>query len=108
MVKRSILICDIIRDIMNKQKLGKLKRRLNQLRGRRGNIRSRELVKLAQALGRKRSKRGDEPTYVSVRLPYSLPISIPDHPKGMNPYVAGNILDALEKDILELEEMLSD
>lgn len=92
---------------MNKNKIRKLKERLKRLRSGAGGIRSRDLVKFAQALGRERIKRGGEPTYVSALLPYSRPISIPGHPT-VNKFTAGNILDALEQDILALEEKLSD
>ena len=72
------------------------------------NLRNQELVSLAEALGRTRSKRGNEPTYISRLLPQSKPISIPNHPGSLNKRTADNILDALEQDIFNLEEMLGD
>lgn len=93
---------------MDKKKLNKLKRRLEDMRGRVSNLTAQELVSLAKALGRTRSKRGKEPTYISELLPQSKPISIPYHPGSLNKFTAGNILDALEHDIFSLEEKLGD
>lgn len=42
------------------------------------NIKSQDLIRLAEALGREKSKRGKEPTYVSLLLPDNKPISIPN------------------------------
>jgi hypothetical protein len=91
---------------MDEVKLKRLKRKLEGMRQRVANLRSRELIGLAEALGRTRSNRGKEPTYVSSLLPNSKPISIPDHPGSLNKYTAGNILDSLEQDIFNLEELL--
>lgn len=93
---------------MDTRKLRRLKKSLSHLRGRVANIRSDELVKFAQALGRERSKRGKEPTYVSKLLPHSRPISIPNHPGSLAKFTAGNILDAFEQDILAIEESLAE
>jgi len=98
---------DIIRDIRTRKRLQRLKRLLAELRHRSGNIRSRELVSLARALGRVLYDRGKEPTYVSTLLPNSRPISIPNHPGALNRFTAGNILDQLEQDIFSLEDMLT-
>ncbi len=93
---------------MNKEKVRKLKKRLKRLRGRVANIRSQELISFAEALGRERTARGKEPTFVSRVLPYSRPISIPDHPGSLKKFTAGNILDAFEQDIIALENMSDD
>jgi hypothetical protein len=93
---------------MNRKKLRKLKRRLTALRRRVGNIRSRELVGLAQSLGRKRDPRGKEPTYVSEWLRDAKPISIPNHPGSLSRFVAGNILDQFEQDLFQFEEMIDE
>jgi hypothetical protein len=89
---------------MDKKKLERLERKIENMRLRLANIRASELISLAEALGRVKSKRGKEPVYVSELLPESTPISIPNHPGSLNRYTAGNILDALEKDIFSLEE----
>jgi hypothetical protein len=79
------------------------------LRQRPANIRSLELQSLARALGRVRdTSRGKEPTFVSLLLPASRPLSIPDHPGSLKRFTAGNILDVLEQDIFALEDMLTD
>ncbi len=89
---------------MDNQKLRKLKRKLQQLRDRQASLTSRELENFARQLGRERhKKRGKEPTYVSMLLPNSRPISIPG-PGHLTKYTAGNVLDALERDIYALEE----
>ena len=90
---------------MNRTKLNRIKKKIDAMRLRPGNIRAQELENLAAALGRERSKRGKEPTYISTLLPNSKPISIPNHPGALNKFVAGNILDSLEQDIFNLEEM---
>jgi hypothetical protein len=94
---------------MTRKKLQRLKRRLAMLRQRPANIRSLELQSLARALGRVRdTSRGKEPTFVSLLLPASRPLSIPDHPGSLKRFTAGNILDVLEQDIFALEDMLTD
>ncbi len=92
---------------MTKSKLRRLKQQLERLRARPANIRSAELKTFARQLGRTlRPQQTGEPPYVSQLLPYSRPISIPDHPGSMNRYTAGNILDSFEADIFALEEQL--
>lgn len=99
-------ISDIAYDIMNKSKLNKLKKQLARLRNGSASIKSTELKRFAKQLGRVRDSRGKEPTYVSELLPYSRPISIPDHPGTLKRFTAENILDAFEQDIYALEEEL--
>jgi hypothetical protein len=91
---------------MDKVKLNRLKRRIAKMRLHPANIKSQDLIRLAEALGREKSKRGKEPTYVSLLLPDNKPISIPNHPGSLNKYTVGNILDALELDIFTLEDIL--
>ena len=103
---RFICYFAIIRNIMDKQKLSRLRKRIQALRSRLGNIRSRELISLATALGRKRNNRGKEPTFISELLPHSRPITITEHPRALKKGTAGSILDRLEEDIDLLEEQL--
>jgi hypothetical protein len=91
---------------MNKRKLRQLRRRIEALRTRLGNIESRELESLAKALGRKLAPRGDHPTYISELLPRSPPLSIPHHSTTLKRGTAANILDRLQDDIDELENLL--
>lgn len=91
---------------MTRRKLSHLRNRLEALRAHAGNIQSRELEALAKALGRKKAKRGKEPTYVSSLLPQSPPLSIPHHSTPLKIGTARNIVDQLEKDIDDLEELL--
>jgi len=65
---------------MDKKKLGKIRKKTAALRLRSNNIRSIDLIKIAKSLGRKIANRGHEPNYISVFLPRSRPISIPNHP----------------------------
>ncbi len=89
---------------MNPSKLRRLRRKLEQLRRQsKGGIPSVKLEHFAKALGRTRHKRGSEPTWVSPLLG-SRPISIPHHSRQVKPFTAVNILDALELDIITLEE----
>ena len=93
---------------MNRRKLSRLRKLIQTLRGRLGNIKSRELESLARALGRKLDNRGKEPTFISELLPQARPLSIPHHPNALKKGTAGNILDQLEKDIDDLEELRLD
>jgi hypothetical protein len=63
---------------MDKVKLNRLKRRIAKMRLHPANIKSQDLIRLSGALGREKSKRGKEPTYVSLLLPDNKPISIPN------------------------------
>jgi hypothetical protein len=65
-------------------------------------------VSLARALGRELSNRGKEPTYVSLVLSSTRPISIPNHSGVLKVGTANNILDQLEQDIFALEEIKSE
>jgi hypothetical protein len=83
----------------------KLRRHLNRLRNKAGSgLASAELERLAEALGRVRSKRGSEPTWVSELFPDLRPISIPHHSKPLARYTAMSILDSLELDLERIEE----
>ena len=93
---------------MNRRKLRQLRKRLDALRTRLGNIASWELESLAKALGRKLAPRGKEPTFISAVLPQSRPLSIPHHSTTLKKGTASNIVDQLEKDIDDLEESLPD
>ena len=93
---------------MDRKKLRALRRQLQALRTRSGNITSRELERLAKALGRTLSNRGKEPTYVSNLLQHRAPLSIPHHSTTLKRGTANNILDQLEQDLDELEESPSD
>ena len=93
---------------MDKRKLSRLRKRIQDLRARLGNIKSRELESLARALGRKRDDRGKEPTFISELLPQSRPLSIPHYAKTLKRGTAGNILDQLEKDLDAFEEQQPD
>jgi hypothetical protein len=105
---RILLPDNIIDDIMNKKKIRKLRKRLETLRIRPGNIKARELIKLAQQLGRVPIARGKHPTYVSEPFPRSNPISIPNHPGAMKSVIAKNILDQLEQDVFAFEAKLEE
>ncbi len=91
---------------MNKKKLDKIERKLEILRSRQANIRDRELVSLAKSLGRLRSPRGKEPTYINEFFQHLRPLSIPSHPRALNRFTAGSIIDQLELDILAWDEFL--
>jgi len=97
---------DTAGDTVDKKKLEKIKKKIAALRLRSNNIRSIELIKLAKSLGRKIVNRGHEPNYISVFLPRSRPISIPNHHGAMARFTAENILDQLEQDIFDIEESI--
>lgn len=102
------LCIDIIFDSMNRAKLEKLRKRVEELRNQ-GGIGSAELESLARALGRVPFKRGKEPTWVNRTFTDLRPLSIPRHgSKDVNKFTANKILDELELDIEKFEEFLED
>jgi len=90
---------------MSLAKIRRLRSRIEALR-RRGGIKAAELEALAEKLGRRRAKRGSEPTWVSDVFPDLRPVSIPNHPGDLNRYTAKSILDGLEADLDRHEELL--
>ena len=92
---------------MDRNKTNHLKKKLQRLRDKVANLKRDDLLNFADALGRVKSKRGKEGTYISTLLPYSRPISIPKH-RTFNKFTAGNILDAFEQDLFALEDMIDD
>jgi hypothetical protein len=98
----------IIFDSMNRKKLDKLRKRVEELR-KKGGIGGAELESLARALGRVPFKRGKEPTWVNEIFPDLRPLSIPRHgSKDLNKITANKILDELELDIDKFEENLEE
>lgn len=91
--------------IIDHKKLDELQGEIDAWRAAIHNIRPNDLVSLAKKLGRKKSKKGDHPTYESYLLPTRNPISIPGHPK-IKSGTARNILDDFEADIHALREIL--
>jgi hypothetical protein len=90
---------------MNREKLEKLRRRVDELR-QRGGIGSSELESLARALGRVPCKRGKHQTWVNQIFPNLRPLSIPRHgSKDLNKYTASDI-DQLEIDLDMHEEVM--
>jgi hypothetical protein len=97
---------DIVFDIMDREKLDKLRKRVEELR-KKGGIGYSELESLARALGRVSSKRGKHQTWVNQIYPELRPLSIPHHgSKDLNRITANNILDQLEFDIEKFEELI--
>jgi hypothetical protein len=83
---------------MNVRKLDKIQRTIESYRAR-GGIKSSELEDLAKELGRVRSKRGSEPTFISQPFPDLSPLSIPHHGKDLNKFTAKAIIDQLQCDL---------
>jgi hypothetical protein len=93
---------------MNRQKLDKLRKRIEELR-QKGGIGSSELESLARGLGRVPFKRGKEPTWINKTFPDLRPLSIPRHgSKDLNRITANIILDQLEQDIEKFEECIGE
>lgn len=93
---------------MNKKKLGKLRRELEQLRAGKHNLKTIDLTRFAGKVGRKEDRsRGKEPTYVSTAFPELNPLSIPGH-KTVNPYTADSIMDTFEADLDRWEDRLEE
>lgn len=91
--------------MMGLAKIRKLRSKIEALRGK-GWVKTSELESLARRLGRKRAKRGKEPTWVSEELPDRRPVSIPSHSVDVNRFTARTILDQLEADLDRYEELL--
>jgi len=69
------------------------------------NLKLDALRNIAGQIGRVRVDQGNEPTYKSIYLPNSKPLSIPGHTK-LNKYTVRNIIDILSQDLDAIEEML--
>ena len=99
---------DIVFDIMNREKLDKIRKLVEEFR-KKGGIRSSELESLARALGRVPSKRGKHRTWVNQTFPDFRPLSIPHHgSKDLNRITANNILDQFELDMDKFEELIEE
>jgi hypothetical protein len=93
---------------MNREKLDKLRKRVEEFR-KKGGIGSSELETLARALGRVPSKRGKHQTWVHQTFPDLCPLSIPHHgSKDLNRITANKILDQLEIDIDKFAELIEE
>ena len=90
---------------MDKKKLTRLQQKHCSLYAKIGNIRERDLVGLAKKLGRRRSKGGKHPTYVSDHFPNARPITIPSH-RTLKVATARSILDDLDGDIFRWQQYL--
>lgn len=80
-----------------------LEQKINRLRDRSGNIRFRELESIAISVGRKRGKRGKEPTFIDPSGK-SKPLSIPNHSRSLSRITANNVLNVLEEDLVRLQD----
>lgn len=92
----------------SRSRLEKARRWLAELRRRPFAIKARELIQLAELIGRKPDNaRGKEPTYdFPGDYPWSRVLTIPRHGKrDLKLKTAKNILNHLEGDIDNLEEM---
>ena len=91
---------------MNRRRLSKIRQQIEACH-KRGGIKSAELESLAKDLGRVKSKRGKEPTWVNEQFPELYPLSIPHHGShDLNRFTAGSILDQLENDLERWEEAM--
>lgn len=89
---------------MNRRRLYRIRRLLEQAR--RSQQKARDLEALARMLGRRRDKRGKEPTWVHDELPV-FPLSIPHHGgRDLAPSTRSSILNVLEGDVIAWEERL--
>ena len=82
-------------------RIRRLRHRIQKLRLGKAQVKPRQLVSLATAIGRVLDKRGKEPTYVLRPLP---PLSIPHHGK-ISKHTVDSMLDDLERDLDYLEEV---
>jgi hypothetical protein len=88
----------IIRDTIYKNKAEALAE-IQRLRLKKANVRARELIAIAQELGRKENgTRGKEPTY-EMDGDGRPALTIPKHPGAMSPWTVVSVLDFLEQDV---------
>lgn len=94
---------------MTPKALAQIKRELFQMRKSPQGRKARDLVSIAQRVGRIRDNRGKEPTYVrAVNPALSPPLSIPDHgARDLKTGTAKNIIDMLLDDVSEWEIFLN-
>ncbi len=90
---------------MNKNKIKKLRRELQSIYDGAANVKLDALRNIAKQIGRVRADQGNEPTYISIYLPDSKPLSIPGHTK-LNKFTVRSIMDILEQDLDAIEEMI--
>lgn len=92
--------CDIARNIVDHKKLAKIRVEIENLQGSPRGHRPAKFVRLAKKLGRAKSNRGKEPTWVKTDPPpFDYPLSIPQHPKDVPVGTAGCIIDRLLDDV---------
>ena len=87
---------------MTLKKIEELRRRIAELRVQ-GQVSSRELEGLAEAVGRQKRKTGKHPMYVLKARP---PLSIPHHSQPLKRRTKDSILTTLESDLATKEEEL--
>jgi len=92
---------------MTRAKLEKLRHEWTILQNR-GGVKTREVERLAKALGRQRHKRGREPVWVNPVFPSLRPVSIPSHSVDLNKYTKNSILGDLEADFEHWEISLEE
>lgn len=91
------------------RKLDKLDRELENLKRNAGNIRHRDLAKIARKMGMERSKtRNTEPYFESELLPDTSPIPIPDHSGTLGKGLSIRIIKQLQDHLFLLREDLLD
>jgi len=90
---------------MNRNKITKLRRELQSIYDGAANVKLDALRNIARKIGRVRVDQGNEPTYKSIYLPDSKPLSIPGHIK-LNKFTVRNIIDILSQDLDAIEEMI--
>jgi hypothetical protein len=91
---------------MNRKKLNKLRLAVERLRL--SSPKAFEIQKLAKQLGRRRVKRGSEPTWESQEFLTLNVLSIPDHGgKDLSPGVRNSVLTQLEDDLIAWDERLT-
>jgi hypothetical protein len=92
---------------MTPRKLQKLKLQLASLR--RSQAKARDLESLASKLGRKKVKRGSEPTWESQVFTHLYPLSIPHHGgKDIPIGTRRSIIDHLQEDVFAWEARLNE
>lgn len=94
---------------MTPHKLRKIKAALEDIQASPKGVNYKELISFANKLGRTKSNRGKEPTYVREDAPeLSPPLSIPKHPGDMKVGTVLSIVETLLNDVDEWELYLQE
>lgn len=94
---------------MDRRRLRKIKEELDAISRSPFGRKSRDLERIAKALGRERFNRGSEPNYVRTEEPrFTYPLSIPHHSSDLKVGTTKSIVRSLYDDVATWEQWLEE